>query len=85
MKASLQRGSRFLFCERWMIRVGNEIGKYIALILQHKPETIGLTLDEHGWASVEKLIDGIRKDYEFDMVKLEEIVANDKKQEEPLT
>lgn len=63
-----------------MIRMGNEIGKYIALILRHKPETIGLTLDEHGWASVEKLIDGIRKDYEFDMNKLEEIVANDKKQ-----
>jgi len=33
--------------------IGNETGKYIALILRHKPETIGITLDEHGWASVD--------------------------------
>ena len=24
--------------------------KFIALILRHKPETIGISLDEHGWA-----------------------------------
>jgi RNA:NAD 2'-phosphotransferase (TPT1/KptA family) len=23
---------------------------YISLILRHKPEVIGITLDEHGWA-----------------------------------
>ena len=27
-------------------------GKFISLILRHKPETIGITLDEHGWAYV---------------------------------
>ena len=63
-----------------MKKLSNEIGRYIALILMHKPEVIGLTLDEHGWGSVEKLIEGIKKDYEFDMAKLEEIVANDNKQ-----
>lgn len=26
------------------------ISKYISLILRHKPEEIGITLDEHGWA-----------------------------------
>ena len=31
----------------------NDISKYIALILRHKPETIGITLDEHGWANVD--------------------------------
>lgn len=36
-----------------------EISKYIALILRHKPETIGIKLDEHGWANVEELIKGI--------------------------
>lgn len=36
-----------------------ETSKFIALILRHKPETIGITLDEHGWAEVDALIDGI--------------------------
>ena len=34
--------------------------RYISLILRHKPETIGITLDEHGWASVDELIAGVR-------------------------
>ena len=58
----------------------NDISKYIALILRHKPETIGISLDEHGWANVEELIKGISKTYEFDMSMLEEIVATDNKQ-----
>ena len=29
---------------------------HISLILRHKPETIGITLDEHGWADVRGLI-----------------------------
>ena len=33
--------------------------KYLSLILRHKPETIGIELDEHGWADVEELIRGI--------------------------
>ena len=36
-----------------------ETSKYISLILRHKPETIGITLDEHGWANVDELIAGI--------------------------
>ena len=56
------------------------ISKYISLILRHKPEAIGITLDEHGWANVEELIAGIAKDNDFNMEMLEEIVATDKKQ-----
>ena len=41
-----------------------EISKYIALILRHKPETIGISLDEHGWADVNQLIEGISKTHE---------------------
>ena len=26
--------------------------KFISLILRHKPEAIGISLDEHGWADV---------------------------------
>ena len=35
--------------------------RLIALLLRHKPETIGITLDEHGWADVRELIDGINR------------------------
>lgn len=55
-------------------------GKYLALILRHKPQTIGITLDEHGWADVDELIVGIAKDRPFDMEMLEQIVATDDKQ-----
>nr|WP_323670569.1 RNA 2'-phosphotransferase [Clostridium perfringens] len=30
----------------------SKISKYISLILRHKPEEIGLKLDEHGYLSV---------------------------------
>jgi len=54
--------------------------KYISLILRHKPETIGITLDEHGWAKVAELIEGISKTQDFSMEMLEEIVRTDEKQ-----
>lgn len=55
-------------------------GKFIALILRHKPEVIGIHLDEHGWANVDELIAGISKTQEFNMAMLEEIVRTDNKQ-----
>lgn len=39
--------------------------KFVSLILRHKPETIGIQLDEHGWANVDELIAGISKTCEF--------------------
>lgn len=57
-----------------------DISKYMSLILRHKPETIGITLDEHGWANVDELIAGIAKNNEFNMDILEEIVRTDEKQ-----
>ena len=53
--------------------------KFISLILRHKPEAIGITLDEHGWADVNALIEGISKTQPFDRQMLEEIVATDEK------
>ena len=47
----------------------NDISKYIALILRHKPEEIGISLDEHGWTNVSELIEGISKTYPFNMEK----------------
>lgn len=56
------------------------ISKFISMILRHKPETIGITLDEHGWADVDELIAGIAETRPFDRDMLEEIVATDSKQ-----
>ena len=53
-----------------------QTSKLIALILRHKPETIGITLDEHGWANVAELLNGLK----IDMALLEEIVSADDKQ-----
>ena len=57
----------------------NKISKYIALILRHKPEEIGIKLDEHGWANVEELIKGLQVNNDFSMEDLEEIVREDSK------
>ena len=54
--------------------------KFIAFILRHHPEAIGIKLDEHGWAQTEDLISGIAKSRKFDMQMLEEIVRTDSKQ-----
>lgn len=56
-------------------------GKFISLILRHKPEIIGITLDEHGWADVSELIAGVQKTRpDFNMEILEEIVSTNNKQ-----
>lgn len=57
-----------------------ETSKFLSLILRHKPEVIGIELDEHGWANVEELIAGISKSRAFNMEMLEKIVETDKKQ-----
>lgn len=57
-----------------------DTSRFISLILRHKPETIGICLDEHGWAQVDELINGIAKTRPFDMEMLEEIVRTDEKQ-----
>ena len=54
--------------------------KYISLILRHKPEVIGITIDEHGWANVDELIAGVSKTRPLSMEILEEIVRTDNKQ-----
>lgn len=50
------------------------------MILRHKPEVIGITLDRHGWADVAALIEGVNKTHPLDMETLEQIVAEDEKQ-----
>lgn len=59
------------------------LSKFISMILRHKPQVIGITLDEHGWADVDELIKGINEtgeEVEFSKATLETIVKTDKKQ-----
>lgn len=55
-------------------------GRLIALILRHKPETIGIKLDEHGWADVDELLNGVNRTHSLTREQLEEIVRTDNKQ-----
>ena len=57
-----------------------DLSKFISLILRHKPEVIGISLDEHGWANVDELLAGIRRTRLINMEILEEIVRADEKQ-----
>ena len=34
----------------------NEWGRFLALVLRHKPQAVGIELDAHGWAQVEALL-----------------------------
>ncbi len=59
-----------IILERFWMTNDRHIGKFISLILRHKPETIGISLDEHGWASVDELITGINKTHPIDTGRL---------------
>ena len=58
----------------------DSVSKFLSLILRHKPETIGIKLDKHGWANVNELINGMRAHgTSIDMPILEKIVETDTK------
>lgn len=57
-----------------------KISKFLSLILRHKPEEIGLVLDENGWADVSELISKcIIHGIEINLDILKDIVANNDK------
>lgn len=55
--------------------------KFLSLILRHKPEEINITLDKHGWANIDELIDKCNlKGIKLTRDLLDEIIQrNDKK------
>lgn len=61
----------------------NRIGKFISLILRHKPEIINLKLDKRGYGNVDDLIKGINlsKEIKYTITKdiLKSIVDSDDK------
>ncbi|MBO4780099.1 MAG: RNA 2'-phosphotransferase [Selenomonadaceae bacterium] len=54
-----------------------DTSKFLSLILRHKPQIVGIKLDEHGWAEVDELIRRVKG---LDLATLEKIVASDEKQ-----
>ena len=52
-----------------------ELSKLLALVLRHKPETINIKLDKHGWANVNEILAGMK----ITMSELEYIVNNNDK------
>lgn len=58
-----------------------KLSKFLSLILRHKPDIVGISLDEHGWADVEALLRGIQKSgRNIDASLLEKVVAENDKQ-----
>lgn len=59
----------------------DKLSVFISLVLRHKPDEAGISLDEHGWANVAELIEGINETgRKINMEILEEIVRTDLKQ-----
>jgi putative RNA 2'-phosphotransferase len=57
------------------------ISKFLSLVLRHKPETIGLSLDQGGWARVDELIVASnRSGVPLDEGLLREVVKQNDKQ-----
>ena len=53
---------------------------FLSLVLRHQPDAAGITLDEHGWAEVEEMIEGFQKTGRpLDLEMLKEIVRTDEK------
>lgn len=58
-----------------------ELGMFLAMVLRHTPEVIGVEMDEHGWVDVDELIAGMCDvGKRIDRETLDDIVATDNKQ-----
>ena len=56
-----------------------KLSKFLSLILRHKPEIIGLILDENGWANVDELLQKCVANNSMTREILEEIVVTNNK------
>ncbi len=53
---------------------------FLSMVLRHRPQEAGITLDAHGWADVDQLLQGINKRFPLTEEQLEDIVRTDEKQ-----
>jgi len=56
-----------------------KVSKFLSLILRHKPQTIGLKLDAHGWADIDEIILK-SKNIKLNREIIDEVVSKDNKQ-----
>ena len=56
-----------------------KISKFLSLLLRHKPQTIGLKLDAHGWADIDEIIKK-SKNIHLNRALIDEVVAKNDKQ-----
>lgn len=57
------------------------LSKFLSLVLRHRPQLIGLTLDAEGWADVQTLLQGCAaKGMACTLEQIQEIVATNPKQ-----
>jgi putative RNA 2'-phosphotransferase len=64
----------------FMSNQDTSLSKFLSLILRHKPQTIGLSLDKKGWANIEDLITKANHhNVPLTIESLKRIVANNDK------
>lgn len=65
-----------------MPRNDKKASKFLSLVLRHKPETIGITLDRNGYTSVDELLAALQSNgwHAFTRDDLDRIVAENNKQ-----
>lgn len=54
-----------------------QISDKLDAVLRHRPENIGLTLDRHGWARIDELIEKFDKSYNLEFSDLEYVVSEE--------
>jgi len=54
-----------------------KISKFLSYVLRHKPESIGLTLNKNGWASVAEILNNSK--LSFSIEELKQVVENNDK------
>ena len=56
-----------------------EWSRFLAMVLRHKPQSVGIELDAHGWADVSAIVMAFSKMGVFTLAMLKEIVRDDEK------
>ncbi len=58
-----------------------KLSKFLSFVLRHRPDVIGLSLDECGWADINELINNARKaGVKLSLTLISQIVTNSEKQ-----
>lgn len=62
-------------------KITKGISKFLSFVLRHSPETIGISLDENGWANVDELLQKSSRDGKILTIEMltHVVESNDKK------